>query len=146
VGANVEGRKKSKANASRWLKIESKANVERPTSNFERRMEEKGTLCAFKENEMETNERPTPADERRTSNGEERRAWDLEERLLEYSARIVRLVESLPKTRAGNHLGGQLLRSGTSPLLNHAEAESADSACSSCVITREGSASYKGNR
>ena len=55
-------------------------------------------------------------------------AWDLEERLLDFSARVVRLAESLPKTRAGNHLGGQLLRSGTSPLLNHAEAESAESA------------------
>ena len=55
-------------------------------------------------------------------------AWDFEERLLDFSARVVRLAESLPKTRAGNHLGGQLLRSGTSPLLNHAEAESAESA------------------
>jgi four helix bundle protein len=53
--------------------------------------------------------------------------WDLEERLLDYSARLVRLVESLPKTRSGTHLGGQLLRSGTSPLLNHAEAGSAES-------------------
>jgi four helix bundle protein len=65
--------------------------------------------------------------ERRTLSQAEDRVWDLEERLLEYSARIVRLVESLPKTRAGNHLGGQLLRSGTSPLLNHAEAGAAES-------------------
>jgi four helix bundle protein len=66
--------------------------------------------------------------ERRTSKGEWRgKAWDLEERLLEFGARIIRLVESLPKSRAGSHLGGQLLRSGTSPLLNHGEAESAES-------------------
>jgi four helix bundle protein len=53
--------------------------------------------------------------------------YDLEERLLEYSARIVRLVERLPNTRAGNHVGGQLLRSGTSPLPNHGEAQAAES-------------------
>ena len=54
--------------------------------------------------------------------------YDLEERLLEYSARIIRLVERLPNTRAGNHLAGQLLRSGTAPLPNHGEAQAAESA------------------
>jgi four helix bundle protein len=53
--------------------------------------------------------------------------YDLEERLLEYAALIVRLVEKLPNTRAGNHIAGQLLRSGTSPLPNHGEAEGAES-------------------
>jgi four helix bundle protein len=51
----------------------------------------------------------------------------LEERLLEYAARIVRLVEQLPDTRAGSHVAGQLLRSGTSPLPNHGEAQGAES-------------------
>ena len=55
------------------------------------------------------------------------RKYDLEDRLLRYAAAIIRLVESLPKTRAGSHLGGQLLRSGTSPLLNHGEAQAAES-------------------
>src|SRR5262249_13992250 len=54
--------------------------------------------------------------------------YDLEERLLEYSASIIRLVEKLPDTRAGNHVAGQLLRSGTSPLPNHGEAQAAESA------------------
>ena len=54
--------------------------------------------------------------------------YDLEERLLEYSARIIRLVERLPNTRAGNHVAGQLLRSDTSPLPNHGEAQAAESA------------------
>ena len=54
--------------------------------------------------------------------------YDLEERLLEYSARIIRLVERLPNTRAGNHVARQLLRSGTSPLPNHGEAQAAESA------------------
>jgi four helix bundle protein len=64
---------------------------------------------------------------RRPSASPAKHAWDLEERLLEFSASIVRLAESLPKTRSGSHIGGQLLRSGTSPLLNHAEAEAAES-------------------
>jgi four helix bundle protein len=53
--------------------------------------------------------------------------YDLEERLLEYSVRIIRLVEALPNTRAGNHVAGQLLRSGTSPLPNHGEAQAGES-------------------
>ena len=53
--------------------------------------------------------------------------YDLEDRLLEYAALIVRLVEKLPGTRAGNHIAGQLLRSGTSVLPNHGEAEGAES-------------------
>lgn len=53
--------------------------------------------------------------------------YDLKERLLEYSAAIIRLDEKLPNTRAANHVGGQLLRSGTSPLFNHGEAQAAES-------------------
>jgi len=53
--------------------------------------------------------------------------YDLEERLLVYSANIIRLVEKLPNTRTGNHLAGQLLRSGTSPYPNHGEAQAAES-------------------
>ncbi|MHB8524173.1 MAG: four helix bundle protein, partial [Limisphaerales bacterium] len=53
--------------------------------------------------------------------------YDLEERLLEYAAAIIRLVEHLPNTRAGNHVAGQLLRSGTAALPNHGEAQAAES-------------------
>jgi four helix bundle protein len=49
--------------------------------------------------------------------------YDLEERLLEYSVRIIRIAEQLPNTRTGNHVAGQLLRSGTSPYPNHGEAQ-----------------------
>jgi four helix bundle protein len=35
---------------------------------------------------------------------------------------IIDVVEQLPKSRAGNHIAGQLLRSGTSPAPNYAEA------------------------
>lgn len=53
--------------------------------------------------------------------------FDLEERLLNYAAEIVRLTGQLPANRAGNHVAGQLLRSGTSPLPNHGEAQAAES-------------------
>jgi len=55
------------------------------------------------------------------------RKYDLEDRLLRYATAIVRLTEQLPNTRAGNHVAGQLLRSGTSPLFNHGEAQAAES-------------------
>src|ERR1039458_4157476 len=79
-----------------------------------------------------TGKQRTSNAQRRTPNLEPREMeramdtdYDLEERLLEYSARIIRLVERLPNTRAGNHLAGQLLRSGTSPLPNHGETQAA---------------------
>jgi len=55
------------------------------------------------------------------------RTYDLEDRLLEYAASVVRFVEKMPNSRAANHVGGQLLRSGTSPLFNHGEAQAAES-------------------
>jgi len=56
-----------------------------------------------------------------------KRTYDLEERLLQFSAGIIKLVEDLPNTRTGNHVANQLLRSGTSPYANHAEAQAAES-------------------
>ena len=53
--------------------------------------------------------------------------YDLEERLLDFSANVVEVVESLTSTRAGNHVAGQLIRCGTSPLANYAEAQSGES-------------------
>ena len=53
--------------------------------------------------------------------------WDLEDRLLDYACVIIRLVESLPNSRTANHLAGQLMRSGTSPLPNHGESQAAES-------------------
>jgi len=68
---------------------------------------------------------------RPTSNFEwekmKKQTYDLEERLLEYSVRIIKVVEQLPNTKTGNHVAGQLLRSGTSPYPNHGEAQAAES-------------------
>ncbi|MGY6522313.1 MAG: four helix bundle protein [Mongoliitalea sp.] len=53
--------------------------------------------------------------------------YNLEERLIDFAVSIIHLSDSLPKTKAGGHLGGQLLRSGTSPALNYGEAQSSKS-------------------
>jgi four helix bundle protein len=55
------------------------------------------------------------------------RKFDLEDRLLGFASAVIDLSESLPATRAGNHVAGQILRSGTSPYPNHGEAEAAES-------------------
>ena len=54
-------------------------------------------------------------------------AFDLEDRLIEFAVRIVSVVESLPASKAGKHIGSQLIRSGTSPAPNYGEAQSAES-------------------
>jgi len=51
----------------------------------------------------------------------------LEDRLIDFAVRIINLAESLPNTKTGNHIAGQLLRSGTSPAPNYAEARGAES-------------------
>jgi four helix bundle protein len=52
---------------------------------------------------------------KRTSNAED------------FAVEVVELTESLPNSRAANHIAGQLLRSGTSPYGNDGELESAES-------------------
>ena len=53
--------------------------------------------------------------------------YDLEERLIQFALLIIDIVEMLPNTRAGNHIAGQLICSGTSPAFNYAEAQVAES-------------------
>lgn len=52
---------------------------------------------------------------------------ELEERLIDFSVSIIKLLDELPNTKAANHLAGQLIRSATSPALNYGEARSAES-------------------
>lgn len=62
------------------------------------------------------------------SDGEKKkREYDLEERFIEFACRIIDVVEALPGTRAGSHIAGQLVRCGTSPAPNYAEALGAES-------------------
>ena len=51
----------------------------------------------------------------------------LEQRLIKFSIMVLELQEKINKSRSGAHLGSQLLRSGTSPALNYAEAQVASS-------------------
>jgi four helix bundle protein len=53
--------------------------------------------------------------------------YDLDERLIDFAVMVVNFVERLPRTKSAAHLGGQLLRSGTSPSLNYGEAKSGES-------------------
>ena len=55
------------------------------------------------------------------------RKYDLEERLVAYTCRMIDVVEALPTTRAGNYISGQLVRSCHSPAFNYGEAQGAES-------------------
>ena len=55
------------------------------------------------------------------------KTFDLEDRLINFAVRIIRTAESLPKSKIGNHIAGQVIRSGTSPAPNYGEAQSAES-------------------
>ena len=57
----------------------------------------------------------------------DKRIYDLEERLIDFAVRIIRIAESLPKTKVGKHVSGQIIRCGTSPAPNYGEAQSAES-------------------
>ena len=57
----------------------------------------------------------------------DKRTFDLEERLIDFAVRIIRIAESLPKTKIGKHVSGQIIRCGTSPAPNYGEAQSAES-------------------
>ena len=52
---------------------------------------------------------------------------ELAERLINFAARIGKVVDSLPDTQMGRHVAGQLVRCGTSPAPNYEEACAAES-------------------
>jgi len=58
---------------------------------------------------------------------EKNKKFNLEDRLIEFAGIIIKITENLYTTRAGNHIAGQLVRSGTSPALLYGEAQSAES-------------------
>ncbi|MCX6998160.1 MAG: four helix bundle protein [Kiritimatiellaeota bacterium] len=55
------------------------------------------------------------------------RRFDLQDRLIDFAVRIIRLSEAIPDSKAGKHICSQILRSGTSPAPNYGEAQSAES-------------------
>jgi len=54
-------------------------------------------------------------------------ADQLEDRLIEFAARIIGFSTELPRAPAGRHIAQQILRSGTAAAPNYAEARGAES-------------------
>ena len=97
-------------------------NAQRPTPNAE--IKRRATpVIEWPVNGVRLNELPNTNYAARR----EARQYDLEDRLLDFAVNIVELTECFPTTRSGNHIAGQLLRCGTSPLSNHGEVEAAES-------------------
>ena len=61
------------------------------------------------------------------SNPTKSHADELEDRLIDFAVRIIKLASKLPRTPAGKHIAGQILRAGTSPAPNYGEARGAES-------------------
>jgi hypothetical protein len=107
--------------------------MKRKTSNTDRRISNaQQQVCWIGDNRVKENAPgygttprtdSTPNAQRPTLNAQRKTNphFNLEDRLLEFSARIIQLADALPNTRAANHLAGQILRSGTSPYGNHGE-------------------------
>jgi four helix bundle protein len=54
-------------------------------------------------------------------------AEEMEERFLDFAAHICALAEALPETKTGKQISVQIIRCGTSPAPNYAEACAAES-------------------
>jgi len=52
---------------------------------------------------------------------------NIHERLVQLAVSMVHICDRLPETKSGGHIASQLLRSGTSPAPNYAEARGAES-------------------
>ena len=59
--------------------------------------------------------------------GDLAQADELEDRLIDFAVRVIKVADSLAESPAGKHVSRQLLRSGTSPAPNYAEARGAES-------------------
>lgn len=57
----------------------------------------------------------------------DKRKFDLEGRLVNYTCRMIDMVEALPNTRAGNYIASQLIKSCHSPSFNYGEVQAAES-------------------
>lgn len=53
--------------------------------------------------------------------------FDLRERFIDFSVQVISISEELPKTFVGQHLANQIVRSGSSPAFQYAEACDAES-------------------
>ena len=62
-----------------------------------------------------------------TEKSAQSRSDELEKRLIDFAVRVIKLSARLPRTPAGKHIAGQILRSGTSPAPNYGEARGGES-------------------
>ncbi|MBT7065308.1 MAG: four helix bundle protein, partial [Verrucomicrobia bacterium] len=44
--------------------------------------------------------------------GDATKANEIEDRLIDFAVRVIKVADALPRTPAGKHIAGQLLRSG----------------------------------
>src|SRR2546423_1449618 len=58
---------------------------------------------------------------------DEKLADELEDRLIDFAVRIIKVASALPKTRVGRHVSDQLLRCGTAAAPHYAEARGSES-------------------
>lgn len=110
--SNVQRRKRKNTGRNRET-----FNAQLPTLNFQRSTKEKKRYRKKQGNVQRSI----------LENLVSQQSFNLEDRLLNYAAALIQLIERLPHTRSGNHIAGQILRSGTSPLPNHGEAQAAES-------------------
>ncbi len=57
----------------------------------------------------------------------QRDTYDIENRLIDFAVRIIHVAESLPNSKVGNHISGQIIRCGSFPTSNYGEAQGAES-------------------
>ncbi len=57
----------------------------------------------------------------------EKQANELEDRLIDFAVRVIRVASALPRSTVGKHIAGQLLRAGTAVAPNYAEARGSES-------------------
>ena len=55
------------------------------------------------------------------------RPFDIADRLPDFAVSVCKIAKSFPNDRLGSHVAGQLIRSGTAPAANYAEAQAAES-------------------
>lgn len=59
-------------------------------------------------------------------NNQTNQKYDIEDRLIDFSVYIIKIVEKSSSSKSSNHMFNQLIRSGTSPALNYGEAQSGE--------------------
>ena len=58
---------------------------------------------------------------------ENKRQFNLDQRLIDFASTIIDMVDPLSKNISANHLASQVVRSGTAPALHYGEAQGAES-------------------